>query len=831
MLTRPEPGWHVALLSGAPGIGKSRLLHETHSQLRSDKRFFIGQCRSGNQAPFRPITEILIAASGQRPDAAPDDILRALHEILGDIDLSAFGELLSPGRAFGPGAFESNFATGLRQTLAAALIRLCEQAPTVLVIEDVHWIDGPSQMLVSDLLSQHPATAAAFLMTTRPEGGSPWRGDAATEVIALDPLSQQETEELAQRRIGNAALSHDLSHLLFRKSEGNPLFVEEILRYLGATDALVDTGSGMTLRPGTGGGLARGNLQHLVLARVDALSPGLRQMLRHASVIGRQFRQAVLQQINPGLPIAAALSEAAARGLIEADRSGGDGAWRFSHAMLHEAIYGSLLEDSRTPMHGMVGRALEAVHTGKRKDICETLASHFLLAGEDRRAAPYLVAAAHKSLQIYDLSEVDRVLSQVGCMLDADPTVLDQDNFDAMATDWLEAMLFKGNFTRVIELGDRLLPRLRAQGGAEATGIALSHIATALTHTRDYAAAISLAKQGIAEAEARGDDLGAAWLHLPLLRAYEETGALGPDAFQALAAEVLDKAKGLGATRIQMQVIYLQGAGYRSHGQVRRARERGTTLRNFATERNDTRALGFACWSDSLMLIVGDEVEAALTLTEQGLAMAVPDTADAHVIRSIWCSVVVMTPQPWRAAKALDQVLADSREYGDRNLIEGMGVIKAILLLRTGRLTEGWQQLCAAIELIDAGGHLGFSCYFHLLRAEILLTIAGAMKLPSPESGAPDRRVRPPPRPGLKDIATLIRLRFSARRLARRDMACFRAEFKGDGTGATEARALVCEALLTADRTRRRAILERACRLALDEDLPNLVKKIDAQLG
>lgn len=830
VLTGTEPGWHVALLTGAPGIGKSRLLHETYSQLRSDKRFFVGQCRSGTALPYKPITEILIAASGQRPDAAPDEILRGLKETLGDIDLTAFGELLKPRREIGFDSSESNFATALRQSLATCLVRLCEQSPTVLVIEDMHWIDVPSHALISELLRQRPAAAAAFLMTTRPEGADPWTAAAQKNVIALTPLTHNETEELARLRVGNAALRPDLSRLLFTKSEGNPLFAEEIMRYLGATDALEETEDGIALRPGKGEDLAGGNLQHLVMARVDALPIPLRQMLRYASVIGRQFPQAVLQQISPGIPAAEGLKEAAARGLIEVDRSGGEQAWRFTHGLLHDAIYGSLLEDSRIPMHAIVGRAMETVCTGRLDEFCETLAYHFSQAGDDRRAAPYLIATARKALQLYDLSEVDRLLTIVEVMLRDAPDLIAWDDFDAMAVIWLEALIFKGNFARVIQIGDRLLPRLHASGGQAATEIAISHVATALTHAREYETAIAIAKQGIAQARARGDELGAAWLHLPLLRAYEETGLMAPDAFQDLAAEVLETARRHGAVRIQMQVIYLQGASYRSLGKVGRARERGNALRTFADEQNDMRALGFACWSDALMLAVSDEVEEAIKLTEQGLAMSIPDTADAHVILSIWCSVVVLTSDPCRAAERLEKVLNIAGVYGDRNLIEGLGVIRAVMLLRTGRIAAGWEQLCAAIDQIDEGGHIGFSCYFHLLRAEILLTIAGVMKTAPIDDSAPDRRVKPAPRPGLKDLGTLLRLRFKARSIIRADMAFFRRKFRGDGTGAVEARALVCEALLNPDKTERRKTLLQARQLAQDENLPNFIKKLDAQL-
>ena len=438
----------------------------------------------------------------------------------------------------------------------------------------------------------------------------------------------------------------------------------------------------------------------------------MRQTLRFAAVQGRQFSKAVLETAENGRDLTPHLTEAADRGLIEPEPGAAPGQWRFRHALLRDAIYGSLLEDSRLPMHGIIGQAIETLNAGHLDEVCEALAFHFEAADLPARSLPYLIQSARKALQVYDLAEVDRVLSLARARLHQDPDLVDQAKLDRMVGIWLEAMTLKGDFARAIEVARAFLPRLRAGGNERAIEIAVSHYDTALTHVRDYPQAIELALNGIAQAQKRGDDMSAAWLHLPLLRAYEETNAVPDATFLALAEETLRKAESLGETRLKMQIIYLQAAHFRS----------------------------------------------------------------------------------------------------------------------IGKMTTGWARLCAVLDETKASGNVVFSRYFHLVRAEILLKVAGLMKEPPPGPGYPDRSVVPAPKPGLGDIMTLLKLRLKARQMAAADLAYFRANFDGDGAGVHEARALTCEALLNRDRTKRDASLRRAAMLAEEEGLMILKRRIEEQL-
>jgi len=831
-VTTAPPGWQMTLVEGPPGIGKSRLLHDLRMSLQDERQVFQGQCRTGSQAPYQPLVDILLAVSQVHPAQGADAVLAGLGQILGDdLDLEPLRHGIAPGAALADLATASNVAQALRETLKQALTRLYITTPCLMVIEDVHWIDGATRSLLVDLMRQkQSAISCPFLLTSRPEGAADWAQHGPRMTLQLQALTQDETRDLASRRVRNAGLAPTLSKRLFEVSDGNPLFIEETMRYLGAIVALADSPVGLIIRPGASVDLAGGNVQHLVLARVDALPAPMRQTLRFAAVQGRQFSQAVLETAEQGQDLTPHLAEAADRGLIEPEPGAALGHWRFRHALLRDAIYGSLLEDSRLPMHGIIGQAIETLNAGHLDEVCEALAFHFEAADLPVRSLPYLIQSARKALQVYDLTEVDRVLSLARARLHHDPDLIDQGKLDRMVVIWLEAMTFKGDFARAIEVARAFLPKLRAGGNERAIEIAVSHYATALTHVRDYRQAIELALSGIAQAQKRGDDMSAAWLHLPLLRAYEETNAVPHATFMALAEDMLGKAEQLGETRLKMQIIYLQAAHFRSIGKMTLARERNAALRDFAISEKDNRGQGFAAWSQTLLYQVVEENEAAVALAETSLPLTLPGTADKHVLMSLWAANTVLGKNPTAARATLDEVIALAHSYLDYNIIHGNELIGAIYHLRLGKVTMGWARLCAVLDAAKASGNVVFSRYFHLVRAEILLKVAGLMKEPPPGPGYPDRSVVPAPKPGLGDIVTLLKLRLKARRMAAADLAYFRTHFQGDGTGVHEVRALTCEALLTPDVARRKASLQRAAILAEDEGLTILKRRIEAQL-
>ncbi len=828
-------GWHLGLIEGPPGIGKSRLLYDLRLLLQNERQIFQGQCRAGSQAPFEPFAAILTAASQVDPALGQTAVLAGLQKLLGpDLDLSPLHHVLSPGKEVGAADTATNLALTLRETLKLALARLYAKSPCLLVIEDVHWIDGASRSLLDELLrpsaKQMVATPCPILLTSRPEGLEYWGQHAQTTTLRLNTLSLTETQELASRRLRNARLAPALVQRLFDKSEGNPLFIEEILRYLGSTDALVEGPQGLEIKQGAGTDLAGGNLQHLVMARVDGLPAPMRQTLRFAAVQGRQFRQDVLEAADQGHDLSSHLAEATDRGLIEPDPGGKKHHWQFRHALLRDAIYGSLLADNRLPMHRIIGTAIESLNTHRLDEVSETLAYHFSAAQLPDRAAPFLIQSARKALQVYDLNQVDRLLETVRDMLRADPDLIVQAKVDRMVMVWMEAMSLKGDFARAIEVGREFLPKLQAGGNARAIEITVSHYATALAHARDYPQAIELALNGIEQAQKRGDEMSAAWLHLPLLRSYEETNAISLDAYMQLSNDALHVAERLGETRLKMQLIYLQAAQYRSHGKMNLARERNLALRDFAIAENDKRGQGFAAWSQVLLHQVAEEHEAAVALAEASMSLTLPGTADAHVLMSLWSANTVLGSSPQKARATLDEMLDLSRKYLDYNIIQGNGLIDAIYHLRLGKITTGWAKLCDVLDRTHAGGNVVFSRYFHLVRAEILLKVAGLMKEPAPAAGFPDRSVKPAPKPKLGDIATVIALRFKARKGAAADLGYFRANFQGDGTGVLEARALTCEALLMRDKAQRSAALRHAAKLAQDENMPILQRRIEAQI-
>lgn len=829
-----RPGWSFTLLRGEPGIGKSRLLHDLSAALGDGVRVLSGQCRPDQAAaPYAPVAEMLRQIAGATAATPADEVIALLTAALQperplDPLSPLFGARLTGAKASDPGQ-----AILLRRCLRTALQAQCAREPTLLTFEDLHWADAGTLGLLGHLSKAEAPMPCRVVATSRPQPVGQ-EGEADQIVVArtvpLDRLTRDQTVRLAAARLQAQAIAPDLAQLLWDKTEGNPLFVEETLRYLLTTEALQEGPDGMGLRPGAKPDVASGNLQLLVLQRVDQLPQEVRNVLRTAATLGREFDSDVLRLMIDEATLRTSLGQAQDSGLIERTPGGGPTAFRFSHALLRDAIYGSLLDERRAVLHGQVGRALAATVAADDDSLSDTLGLHFRLAGDLKRAVPHLVRAAAKRMQVYDLSGVDRLYSEIRGYLDRQPDLIDSATYNTIAANWVEALTMIGDFAAVRRVGEDMLPTVEASGDARAYERALAYYASALNHTRDYPRAIALSKAGIAAAEMRGDDLSAAFLHLPLLRGYEETEAVPIETFEALVEKVGAIARAHGEVRLEMQVIYLLSARYRSIGYYAKARQVAARLRAFADEHNDLRAEGFANWTEALILALSREIEKAREMAGEGLRMTLPDTADARVIEMTWVGATVMGPEPHKAKPILDRALAKVEALQDHNLIYSYRNLQSYYSLRTGALRRGWDEFQSFLSQAAESGSTTMVTYGLLNRAEIALIVAGLLPEAPPAPGQPDRSVRERVKPGLRDILLALSIRMNVRRMVRADIERFRAMFLLRD-GALYARSLIYEAVLSRDAARRLDLLQQARTLVAAEGVDSVVRHIDLLLA
>ena len=315
----------VAVIIGEAGLGKSRLLIEWRKAAGREGtpsiRWAHGRCLSyGQRLAYHLLIDLIRSLLGARPASTDAEVQRALAGMLEDVfddsaaqlypylahmlSLELDGEALKKIRALDPQVLQNHY----REALIRLLETLSARQPLALVLDDIHWADPASVELLTHLLPLTAKSAILFCMLTRPDKETPgWRliseagnipGHKERLVeMTLSPLALADSRQLVSNLLEIEALPDVVRETILKKTEGNPFFVEEVIRML------IDTG-GIVLKDGhweAGKSIESveipDNLQSLLMARIDRLPEESKRTLRVAAVIGRQFSVNVLEQV------------------------------------------------------------------------------------------------------------------------------------------------------------------------------------------------------------------------------------------------------------------------------------------------------------------------------------------------------------------------------------------------------------------------------------------------------------------------------------------------------------------------------------------------------
>ncbi|TMA72506.1 MAG: hypothetical protein E6J77_25275 [Deltaproteobacteria bacterium] len=271
--------------------------------------------------------------------------------------------------------------------------------PILFLVEDLHWVD-PSTLELLGLLAEQGATAPLLLLfTTRPEFSAPWPSRAHHAQIALNPLSRREARAMVTRVAGGTPLPAETVETLVRRTDGVPLFIEELTRLV------LQRGAGVGGRDGAAVREIPATLEDSLRARLDQLGPA-RDVAQVAAVIGREFSYALLQAVLPlrDHELQAALEALAGEELIYARGLAPEASYLFKHALLQDTAYASLLKSRRRELHRRVAEVLLARFPESADGQPELVAHHHTEAGDFEPAvAAWQQAAeqafAHSALQ------------------------------------------------------------------------------------------------------------------------------------------------------------------------------------------------------------------------------------------------------------------------------------------------------------------------------------------------------------------------------------------------------------------------------------------------
>jgi len=414
---------HVVRLIGDAGIGKSRLVRELLARVEDDERFgsVVVRCTACSplgEQHFGALGAILRSAYGISPKDSAAVTREKLAAGIAELGLSpSDGRELMPSldHVFGLGAIESGHSQvepeQLKRQIHFAVRTLFERrlahAPVLLVVEDLHWADAASLEVLRLLADRLDRSRLMIVLTHRPafDAGALVTSRTSHVAIRLPPLPTPSSHALIRALFGSSPLPQELRGRIAERADGNPLFLEEIVRGLIENGTLAREGSSWRTLANDGAAEIPLNIQSILLARLDRLPREARTLVQEAAVVGPRFDAALLRTIaSDPAQVRDQLDLLIDAELIDEETGSGLGAqFRFTQSLLQDVIYQNLLVQRRMELHGRVGRALEArLPAGvERLEDLIVLGHHFCLSEEKTKGARFLSAAGDRASAAY----------------------------------------------------------------------------------------------------------------------------------------------------------------------------------------------------------------------------------------------------------------------------------------------------------------------------------------------------------------------------------------------------------------------------------------------
>jgi len=389
---------------GEPGIGKSRLLAEFHRRIGPGRVFWVeGRCLSyGTQIPYLLALDLLRSNWGigeaDTPEAITDKVHLGLQAVGMDPDQDGAVLLHLLEIKNGDGSPALSNPETVKEKALEILRQLCIKAslgrPLVLVLEDLHWVDKVSQEFLGVLAEDIREARVLVLATYRPGYRPAWIDKSYARQTPLQPLSRDDSVHMVRSMVRAERLVELVTDEIVTKADGNPFFLEELALHAGEARNLRSD----LMVPNT--------IHEVVMARIDRLPEGTKQLLQIASVIGREFSLHLLRAVWKGAGSLEILLRELSHLEFVYERVETEGTiYVFRHALTQETAYGSLLERHRRAYHGVVGGALEELYRGRTDEVAELLAFHFERSDEAEKSVDYAILAAEKSQRRWGKNE------------------------------------------------------------------------------------------------------------------------------------------------------------------------------------------------------------------------------------------------------------------------------------------------------------------------------------------------------------------------------------------------------------------------------------------
>ena len=392
---------------GEAGAGKSRLMYEFKATIPDECKVLEAYSVShGKASAWLPVLELLksyFEIADEDDDSRRSEKVEAKVNGLDPALAETLPYVLSLLGIAGAGASLAMMDARIRRrrTLEAVkriIIRESLKQPLVVIFEDLHWIDAETQELLDLLVDSVASARILMLVNYRPEYHHEWGNRTCYTQLRLDPLGGQSADEMLHALLGGDASLQSLKRLIIEKTQGNPFFMEEIVRALVEQGVLVRNGATRLTKPLTEIRIPP-TVHGILASRIDALPASEKVLLQTLAVIGKDFPLNLVRHMTagPDYHLEPMLKGLQAGEFIYEQPAMGEAEYTFKHALTQEVAYNSVLMERRRLLHERTGEAIEALFKDRIDDHLTELAHHYSRTANTRKAVEYLFRAGSQA--------------------------------------------------------------------------------------------------------------------------------------------------------------------------------------------------------------------------------------------------------------------------------------------------------------------------------------------------------------------------------------------------------------------------------------------------
>ena len=406
----------VVLVSGEPGIGKSRVALALHQAIDSEEHVRLRyQCSPYHRqsALYPAIQQFERAADIRKEDTIENKLDKSesiLRLTLGEQEIQLIAPIFAAMLSLPVDRYPlSNYSPQKQkertlEALVDQVARLSMRQPVLVVFEDAHWIDPTTQEAIDQLVSKIASLRVLVVISYRPEYVLPhWSAEAHVTNLQLNRLSRKVGEKLVINITGGKTLPEEVVNHIIDKTDGVPLFVEELTKTILESPLLEGSGESYQLRGQLPSTAIPTTLQDSLMARLDRLAP-TKEVAQIGACIGREFSHGLMVAVSPTQEpgLSDALEQLVQAQLIFRQGVGGDAKYSFKHALVQDAAYQSLLTSRRQQLHAQIARAFETDASNVEPEV---LGHHYTEARLFDEAVTYWLAAGEKAISRFANAE------------------------------------------------------------------------------------------------------------------------------------------------------------------------------------------------------------------------------------------------------------------------------------------------------------------------------------------------------------------------------------------------------------------------------------------